>query len=92
MDQNFIKIFLTLNIFQIQPTHFYDSRFSGKYDNEMWVSNLISKKTKLEFGKTSMSILFEIKNHPYTTIFSLFDVGVGIHENYTSQFFEFRRN
>ena len=43
-----------------------------------WVSNLIPKKTKkFEFGKTFMVILFEIKNNPYTPIFSLVGVGVG---------------
>jgi len=43
-----------------------------------WVSNLIPKKTKnFEFGKTFTVILFEIKNNPYTAIFSLVGVGVG---------------
>ena len=43
-----------------------------------WVSNLIPKKTKkFEFGKNFMAILFEIKNNPYTPIFSLVGVGVG---------------
>ena len=45
---------------------------------DWWVSNLIPKKTKkFEFGKNFMAILFEIKNNPYTPIFSLVGVGVG---------------
>ena len=37
-----------------------------------------SQKTKkFEFGKTFMVILFEIKNNPYTPIFSLVGVGLG---------------
>ena len=43
-----------------------------------WVSNLIPKKTKkFEFGKNFLAILFEIKNYPYTPIFSLVGVCVG---------------
>ena len=43
-----------------------------------WVSNLIPKKTKKsELGKTFTAILFEIKNNPYTPIFSLVGVSVG---------------
>ena len=52
----------------IVQTKFWNSK---KPRNYRWISNLVPKKTKkFEFGKTFMVILFEIKNNPYTPIFS----------------------
>ena len=43
-----------------------------KRGNQIWVPK---KTKKLEFGKTCMAILFEIKNNSYTPIISRLGVG-----------------